>query len=128
MEMCYQGTLAMPKSYAVMDQDEMMYVEGGAYISKTNCINGLAAAGITSPSIAIAGCVAAIAAKKFVKAALKFGGVAGWVASAICGWAASQIIAFVAGVARGAIHKGVYVTWNSNIFKGPIGVNCTVRF
>ena len=29
MEMCYQGALAMPKSYAVMDEDEMMYVEGG---------------------------------------------------------------------------------------------------
>ena len=37
MEMCYQGTLAMPKSYAVMDQDEMMYVEGGFYINKNKC-------------------------------------------------------------------------------------------
>lgn len=41
MEMCYQGTLAMPKSYAVMDQDEMMYVEGGKFygvnLSKKQC-------------------------------------------------------------------------------------------
>lgn len=29
MEMCYDGALVMPKSYAVMDQDEMCYVEGG---------------------------------------------------------------------------------------------------
>ena len=48
MEMCYQGTLAMPKSYAVMDQDEMMYVEGGYYIdwsveSATKWFNGIAA-------------------------------------------------------------------------------------
>ena len=28
--MSYGGTLVMPKSYAVMDQEEMCYVEGGA--------------------------------------------------------------------------------------------------
>lgn len=30
MEMCYSGALVMPSSYAVMDEDEMMYLEGGA--------------------------------------------------------------------------------------------------
>lgn len=29
MEMCYDGALVMPSSYAVMDNDEMTYVEGG---------------------------------------------------------------------------------------------------
>lgn len=29
MEMCYDGALVMPSSYAVMSADEMMYVEGG---------------------------------------------------------------------------------------------------
>ena len=29
MEMCYDGTLVMPSSYAVMDEEEMTYVEGG---------------------------------------------------------------------------------------------------
>lgn len=29
MEMCYGGALVMPNSFAVMDEDEMMYVEGG---------------------------------------------------------------------------------------------------
>ncbi len=38
MEMCYDGALVMPSSYAVMDEDEMMYVEGGA----TNSIYGTA--------------------------------------------------------------------------------------
>ena len=28
MEMCYDGALVMPSSYAVMDEEEMMYVEG----------------------------------------------------------------------------------------------------
>lgn len=30
MDMCYDGTLVMPSSYAVMDEDEMSYVEGGS--------------------------------------------------------------------------------------------------
>ena len=29
MEMCYDGALVMPSSYAVMDAEEMTYVEGG---------------------------------------------------------------------------------------------------
>lgn len=29
MDMCYDGTLVMPSSYAMMDEDEMSYVEGG---------------------------------------------------------------------------------------------------
>lgn len=29
MEMCYDGALVMPSRYAVMDNDEMTYVEGG---------------------------------------------------------------------------------------------------
>lgn len=29
MEMCYEGALAMPSSYAVMKEEEMTYVEGG---------------------------------------------------------------------------------------------------
>lgn len=29
MDMCYDGTLVMPSSYAVMEDDEMSYVEGG---------------------------------------------------------------------------------------------------
>ena len=33
MDMCYDGTLVMPSSYAVMEEDEMSYVEGGFYIS-----------------------------------------------------------------------------------------------
>lgn len=51
MEMSYGGTLVMPKSYAVMDQEEMCYVEGGVlphllitggvlYVVGYNCSTG----------------------------------------------------------------------------------------
>ena len=39
MDMCYEGTLVMPSSYAVMNEEEMTYVEGGAI----NIPRGLAA-------------------------------------------------------------------------------------
>lgn len=35
MEMCYEGALVMPSSYAVMNEDEMMYVEGGKAIRQS---------------------------------------------------------------------------------------------
>lgn len=33
MEMCYDGALVMPSSYAVMDEEEMAYVEGGGKLT-----------------------------------------------------------------------------------------------
>ena len=36
MEMCYDGALVMPSSYAVMDEEEMTYVEGGAIKVRVN--------------------------------------------------------------------------------------------
>ena len=35
MEMYYDGALVMPSSYALMDEDEMSYVEGGGTVSLT---------------------------------------------------------------------------------------------
>lgn len=32
MEMCYDGALVMPKNYALMNEDEMTYTEGGYYV------------------------------------------------------------------------------------------------
>ncbi|NCC86298.1 MAG: hypothetical protein EOM05_00310 [Clostridia bacterium] len=65
MEMCYEGTLAMPSNYVVMDSEEMSYVEGG--ISK-----GQKAAIIA----------AAIGAGVALTAALVAGQI--WVAGLIC--------------------------------------------
>ncbi len=49
METCYAGALAMPNSYAVMDEEEMIYVDGGVdtinigmsrgYLNKTTCMD-----------------------------------------------------------------------------------------
>ena len=34
MELCYDGALVLPSSYAVMDEEEMCYTEGG-YVSRS---------------------------------------------------------------------------------------------
>ena len=33
MELCYDGALVLPSSYAVMDEEEMTYLEGGKEIA-----------------------------------------------------------------------------------------------
>ena len=47
MEMCYDGALVMPSSYAVMNEEEMMYTEAGKKITitlaaVTSCLGGFA--------------------------------------------------------------------------------------
>lgn len=41
MEMCYDGALVMPSSYAVMSEEEMTYVEGGDAKKLKNNLVGL---------------------------------------------------------------------------------------
>lgn len=41
MEMCYDGALVMPSSYALMSEDEMTYVDGGDAKRLKNNLLGL---------------------------------------------------------------------------------------
>lgn len=41
MEMTYGGALVMPSSYAMMDEEEMMYLEGGAIYRGSKALNEL---------------------------------------------------------------------------------------
>ncbi len=69
MDMCYDGTLVMPSSYAVMDEDEMSYVEGGKPRS-TNWISipiDLICTVIGLNCSAIIGCAGAAIAKYAAK-------------------------------------------------------------
>lgn len=46
MKLCYEGELVMPSNYAVMNEEEMTYVEGGSarlrtvksYLNKNTCL------------------------------------------------------------------------------------------
>ena len=112
MELCYDGALVLPSSYAVMDEEEMTYLEGGkeiANLSKKQCINGLCAIGL-SPQVAIAGALTYTLAKCLIT------------------WAAGQVIAFGKGLARGALNNGVRVSWNWNPFKEAVGIGITEKY
>ncbi len=37
MEMCYDVALVMPNNYAVVNEEEMTYVDGGFYMSSDSC-------------------------------------------------------------------------------------------
>lgn len=41
MDMCYDGTLVLPSSYAVMDEEEMCYLDGGTAKTFKNNMIGL---------------------------------------------------------------------------------------
>lgn len=41
MDMCYDGALVMPSSYAVMDEEEMTYVEGGGLATLKSNLRGI---------------------------------------------------------------------------------------
>ncbi len=124
--MSYAGTLTMPSSFAVMEEDEMMYLEGGYFVSKTDCINGIAAAGMNPSTFINAALTVALVSKAVRWVATKFGGIWGVVAGMLASWAGSQVVALGLGLGRGALNKGVDIVFNLNPFKDPIGVNCTV--
>lgn len=127
MEMCYDGALVMPSNYAVMDENEMTYVEGGKTMTKNQCIDALVAIGIASPQLAIAGALTFMLAKVLIGKIANFAGIAAKVVTVILSWAASQIVNFGVAIARGALNRGVNVYWNWNVFKEPVGVCYSVR-
>lgn len=61
MEMCYDGALVMPNSYAVVNEEEMTYVDGGFYMTNEDCKVFVWALGVTVTENA-AGIAAAISA------------------------------------------------------------------
>lgn len=54
MEMCYDGALVMPSSYAVMSEDEMTYVDGGVSKKQKACIIAACVAAGVALGVAIA--------------------------------------------------------------------------
>ncbi len=64
MEMCYDGALVMPSSYAVMDEDEMMHVEGGYWFDRSrNTVANLTDIAIV---LATAGMAVTISIKRLI--------------------------------------------------------------
>lgn len=130
MDYCMDGTITMPSSYAVMDEDEMCYTEGGvdiASMSKSQCIDALCQIGINSPQVAIAGALTYTLAACMVRKLSTICGLAAKVISTILTWAAGQVVQLGVAIARGALNRGVDIYWNWNVFQEPVGVGYNVR-
>ena len=82
MEMCYDGALVMPKNYAVVSEEEMTYVDGGATYSASQCRNFVAALGLCSRQALMAVAAGAAAVTKLKKLFSSFsvlGGPLTWI-------------------------------------------------
>lgn len=118
----------MPNSYVDVDRDEMEYLDGGQFYSKNDCRLALAALAI-NPSTYLNIAMSYTLAKLLInKVSAMFGGVAGWAVGVVLTYAGSQIITFGAALCRGAINRGVDISWNWNIFKDSLGVVYSVRY
>lgn len=101
MELCYDGALVMPSNYAMMNEDEMTYVDGGGriyfHMSKSTLVNivssafgymGKAQGGALG---AVIGVAAATAIGPYAGAVV--GAIAGLVLADLLGWACGGISA-----------------------------------
>ncbi|VFI35796.1 Membrane protein [Streptococcus pneumoniae] len=75
--------LVLPNNYVALEQEEMMYLDGGAYLSKRAC-QGICAALAMSPGTFIALAGAAVLTKKLINY-IKVGGLGGWLIGAAAG-------------------------------------------
>ena len=81
MEMCYDGALVMPSNYAVMSEDEMMYVDGG--IDRTyKGSQGWAVAGALCLAGGVLAGMSSGVSKTIVSSVLAAAGPIAWI---ICG-------------------------------------------
>jgi len=103
MEMCYDGALVMPNSYAVVNEEEMEYIDGGGWLydAAISILGGLVAcalweyrasvvkgmvAGVVAAYNWVAGVVSSAAAWAVANPAIAagiLGGVVGFVAGVI---------------------------------------------
>lgn len=98
MEMCYDGTLVMPANYAVVSEDEMTYVDGGAqvylnsnHLNKDYCLE-IASSYTSSTGLS----KKRIAKEIYAHALLHLGGMSALVLSVLTGIdAADEAISYI---------------------------------
>jgi membrane protein YqaA with SNARE-associated domain len=119
MELCYEGGLVMPSSYAIMDEEEMNYVEGGFYVSNAT-LGAVActfvAAFSANPQLVASGVmIVARLISAVVKRMLFWigtllgsvaGGLVGYLVGAFSGW--SLATSFAKAMVKG---KGLKFSW-----------------
>lgn len=127
MEMCYDGALVMPKSYALMNEDEMTYVDGGYYLDNATCQGILFAIGATAASspAAVAALMTSVSSGTLA-ATLSGIPVIGWIIGAYGIWVIiNSAESFSSALCEAVLYgKGVEVTigfrWFSPYLKSKV--------
>jgi hypothetical protein len=112
MEICYDGTLMMPKNYVAVDNDEMEYLVGGEVYTASQCRTFAAQMCMTGQ-----GLIAAAAGAAIVSTIVKWSKVVG----GFWGWAIGAVV----GVAVAAIGKIVYGIGYSCVSGKTLSINVT---
>lgn len=99
MDMCYDGALVLPSSYAVMNENEMSYTEGGGSRTYRGNQGWAAAAALTSAGLLLSGMGKAVGAT-IIKGCIGGGPIA-W----ICGIAATVAIMYGSGALGGQMYS-----------------------
>lgn len=108
--------LVLPEKYVELDQEEMTYLDGGAYLSGSKCRSICAAIAI-SPGALIAGAASAAVVSKVVKWAKVTGGPVGWIVGTAAGYATGFVSKVAYGIGKGALSgKGLSIAWSWDPF------------
>ncbi|MDS3506384.1 argininosuccinate lyase [Streptococcus pneumoniae] len=116
--------LVLPNNYVALEQEEMIYLDGGgAYLSKRAC-QGICAALAMSPGTLIALAGAAVLTKKLINY-IKVGGLGGWLIGAAAGVLATAAGKIAYCIGYGALNRGCDISGNPYPWDGFI--SATVR-
>ena len=131
MELCYEGALVMPSSYAVMDEQEMTYVEGGGeYNYKKGDATGMNDCYGTAATLAYIAGISWIAQKAASACSLITGAISGAfsvifvLVKRAAGYFAKEFF-YAAETARGMYKKSAYTIKINTFFGVPTSVTCS---
>lgn len=106
------ATLVLPQNHTVIEQEEMMYLDGGMTFTRQQSRTALKALGFATPQLAISAALTAVVVAR-VK---RWAGVKGGVVGMIIGWAAGMVTKSIGqilwGLGQGALGNGVRFRWN----------------
>lgn len=115
--------LVLLKNYVALEQDEMMYLDGGKYLSRADC-RYICAALAMNPGTFMALASAAVIVNKLTKF-FKAGGTAGFLVGAAAGVLAHAISRIAWCIGYGALNRGCDIGGNPYPWDGFI--SATVR-
>lgn len=105
--------LILPKNYTEVGREEIMYLEGGVWVTQQTASRILASVAL-NPAAVISGAAGVVGATKLVRAVSRFSGPLGWVAGAVLSYAGAQVVTFALALSYTALYgsRDISFSWN----------------